>query len=109
MLVKNKAEATELWQGKNYDAALRRYTKALAHCGKFVGDLSETQAAAVKAAELGLCVACFILSTRPSFLFALSFFAVLMFTVLTTTTPISLYLYLVLSRYLCLSVSHLDT
>ena len=109
MLVKNKAEATELWQGKNYDAALRRYTKALAHCGKFVGDLSETQAAAVKAAELGLCVACFILSIRPSFLFALSFFAVLMFTVLTTTTPISLYLYLVLSRSLFLSVSHLDT
>lgn len=57
LLVKNKAEATELWQGKNYDAALRRYTKALAHCGKFVGDLSESQAAAVKAAELGLCVA----------------------------------------------------
>ena len=55
LLVKNKAEATELWQGKNYDAALRRYTKALAHCGKFVGDLSESQAAAVKAAELGLC------------------------------------------------------
>ena len=54
LVTKNKAEATELWGGKNYDAALRRYTKALAHCGRFVGEPTMDQVAAIKAAELGL-------------------------------------------------------
>lgn len=52
-VLKNKAEATELFKGGNFALCTQRYIKALAHCGKFV-DLSAEDAAEVETLRLAL-------------------------------------------------------
>jgi len=53
MVVKNKEEGTELFQGGNYRPAAARYNKALTHAVKFI-DLSPDQKTEVNAIKLSL-------------------------------------------------------
>eukprot|EP00977_Amphora_coffeiformis_P003434 scaffold638_cov168-Amphora_coffeaeformis.AAC.16 len=53
IVLKNKAEANELFSDGNYKFAAARYTKALSHCAKFV-DLSPEDAEEVKGVKLSL-------------------------------------------------------
>lgn len=53
IVMKNKAEANELFSGGNYKFAAARYTKALTHCAKFV-DLSPDDIEEVKGVKLSL-------------------------------------------------------
>ncbi|KAL7450154.1 hypothetical protein ACHAWC_002127, partial [Mediolabrus comicus] len=53
IVMKNKAEANELFSGKNYQHAAARYAKALSHCSKFF-DLSPEQKKEVDDVKLSL-------------------------------------------------------
>ncbi|CAJ1949077.1 unnamed protein product [Cylindrotheca closterium] len=53
IVMKNKAEANELFGDGNYKFAAARYTKALSHCAKFV-DLSPDDVEEVNAVKLSL-------------------------------------------------------
>lgn len=53
IVMKNKAEANELFSDGNYRHAAARYTKALSHCAKFV-DLSPEDLEEVKGVKLSL-------------------------------------------------------
>ena len=53
IVMKNKAEANELFSDGNYKFAAARYTKALSHCAKFV-DLSPDDMEEVKGVKLSL-------------------------------------------------------
>jgi len=53
IVMKNKAEANELFSDGNYRHAAARYTKALSHCAKFV-DLSPEDLDEVKGVKLSL-------------------------------------------------------
>ena len=53
MVMKNKEEGTELFQGHNWRPAAARYNKALTHAAKFV-DLSPDQKEEVNAVKLSL-------------------------------------------------------
>lgn len=53
LVLKNKEEGTELFQGQNWRPAAARYNKALTHAAKFV-DLSPEQRAEVNSVKLSL-------------------------------------------------------
>jgi tetratricopeptide (TPR) repeat protein len=53
IVMKNKAEANELFSDGNYKFAAARYTKALSHCAKFV-DLNPDDTVEVNAVKLSL-------------------------------------------------------
>jgi len=53
MVMKNKEEGTELFQGQNWRPAAARYNKALTHAAKFL-DLSPQQKEEVDAVKLSL-------------------------------------------------------
>merc|ERR1719271_1909275 len=53
MVLKNKEEGTELFQGQNWRPAAARYNKALTHAAKFM-DLSPDQKKEVDAAKISL-------------------------------------------------------
>ena len=53
IVMKNKAEANELFSDGNYKFAAARYTKALSHCAKFV-DLNPDDVTEVNALKLSL-------------------------------------------------------
>lgn len=53
-VLKNKAEATELFKGGNYAHATQRYIKALAHAGKFVDIVTDEEKKEVEALTLTL-------------------------------------------------------
>lgn len=68
IVLKNKEEGTELIKGGNHLQACQRYAKALLHCDKFVGDLTEEQKKEIAAVKLSLhlnCAQCFLKLEKP--------------------------------------------